>query len=235
MDQIPKHIAIIMDGNGRWAKERGKARTKGHFEGVKRVRDIAIYAKEKGVKCLTLYAFSTENWKRPTNEVSYLMSLPKYFFGTYMEEIMANDIKIEMIGERDNIPSAALEIFDKAIERSKHNRSMILNFAMNYGAIDEINEGIKKYTSEVLKGQRENDLKDDEFSAYLFTSSLPKVDLMIRTSGEKRLSNFLLYQLAYSELYFTDVYWPDFDHKEFDRALDDYKKRQRRYGGIDES
>ena len=235
MDQIPKHIAIIMDGNGRWAKEKGKARTKGHFEGVKRVRDIAIYAKEKGVKCLTLYAFSTENWKRPSAEVSYLMSLPKYFFGTYMEEIMANDIKIEMIGERKNIPIAALEIFDKAIENSKHNKSMILNFAMNYGAIDEINEGIKKYTNEVLKGQRENDLKGDEFSAYLFTSSLPKVDLMIRTSGEKRLSNFLLYQLAYSELYFTDVYWPDFDHKEFDLALDDYKKRQRRYGGIDES
>ena len=234
MTTIPEHVAIIMDGNGRWAKEKGKARSQGHFAGVKRVRDIAIHANELGVRCLTLYAFSTENWKRPQTEVSYLMSLPEFFFNSYMKEIMENDIRIEMIGEREHIPSAALKIFDKAIKTSKDNRGMILNFAMNYGSIDEINVAVRKYTDEVLSKRRSNDLAGDEFKNYLFTKDLPEVDLLIGTSGEKRLSNFLLYQLAYSELYFSDRYWPDFDEQALDEAIKDYGMRQRRYGGLDE-
>lgn len=225
------HIAIIMDGNGRWAKNKGLPRTAGHKEGVKRVRDIAIHANDIGIKCLTLYAFSTENWKRSKKEVNYIMSLPKVFFKSYLKELMENNIKIKMIGEMDNIPDNAKSVFIKAIEETKNNTGMILNFAVNYGGRDEIIRACKSYANDLLK---DNNLELDEesFKDYLYTKDLPEVDMMIRTSNEIRISNFLLYQLAYSEMFFVDVLWPDFSNEDLDKCIKEYQKRKRKFGGI---
>lgn len=234
MKNLPKHVAIIMDGNGRWAKARGKIRTEGHFQGVKNVRNIAIYANELGIECLTLYAFSTENWKRPEDEVNYLMALPKFFFESYIKELMAKDIRIKMIGEMAAIPENARKIFMDAIKKTANNRGMILNFALNYGSHQEIVRAARKYADEVLSHKRQNDLDENGFADYLYTKDLPPLDLMIRTSGEKRLSNFLLYQSAYSEMVFTDVLWPDFDRDVFDLCLKQYEQRDRRFGGLNE-
>lgn len=228
------HIAIIMDGNGRWAKAKGLPRTMGHKKGVEKVREIAIYANKLGIKCLTLYAFSTENWKRPENEVNYLMSLPKVFFSSYMKEIMANNIKIEMIGELDRIPSEAKKIFIDAIEESKNNTGMVLNFALNYGGRDEIVRAAKNYALDYKEGKVSN-LDEDSFKDYLYTKGLPEVDLMIRTSKELRISNFLLYQLAYSEFIFIDTLWPDFSTDDLDKCIDEYNHRKRRFGDVDET
>ena len=234
MIKIPEHIAIIMDGNGRWAKAKGKVRTEGHYQGVKNVRDTAIYANELGVKCLTLYAFSTENWKRPEDEINYIMSLPKVFCASYLKEFMELNIRIRMMGEIVRIPENARRIFLDAIEKTKNNTGMTLNFALNYGSRREIVLAARKYAEDVKNG-RINDIDENGFAEYLMTDSLPEIELLIRTSGEKRLSNFLLYQLAYSEMVFSEVYWPDFDYKEFDRCIDEFNHRKRRYGGLDES
>ena len=234
MIKIPEHIAIIMDGNGHWAKAKGKVRTEGHYQGVKNVRDTAIYANELGVKCLTLYAFSTENWKRPEDEINYIMSLPKVFFASYLKELMEKNIRIRMMGEIERIPENARRIFLDAIEKTKNNTGMTLNFALNYGSRREIVLAARKYAEDVKNG-RINDIDENGFAEYLMTDSLPEIELLIRTSGEKRLSNFLLYQLAYSEMVFSEVYWPDFDYKEFDRCIDEFNHRKRRYGGLDES
>lgn len=234
MKHLPKHVAIIMDGNGRWAKARGKIRTEGHFQGVKNVRNIAIYANELGIECLTLYAFSTENWKRPKDEVNYLMALPKFFFESYIKELMEKDIRVMMIGEMEDIPENARKIFKDAIKRTASNKGMILNFALNYGSRQEIVRAAKRYAEDVMSHKRENDLNEDNFNEYLYTKDLPPLDLLIRTSGEERLSNFLLYQLAYSEMVFTDVLWPDFDNTAFDDCLDQYGQRDRRFGGLNE-
>lgn len=234
MSRVPEHVAIIMDGNGRWAKQRGKVRTEGHFQGTKNVRNIAIYANDLGIKCLTLYAFSTENWKRPQQEVSYLMALPKVFFSSYIKELMEKNIRVKMIGNMEDIPANARNIFSDAIEQTKNNTGMILNFAVNYGSRNEIVQGIRQYAQDVAEGRRANDLSETEFNNYLMTKDLPEVDLLIRTSGEERISNFLLYQIAYSEFVFTDVLWPDFDGKELDKCLEIYYGRHRRFGGLDE-
>ena len=225
------HIAIIMDGNGRWAKNKGLPRTAGHKEGVKRVRDIAIHANDIGIKCLTLYAFSTENWKRSKKEVNYIMSLPKVFFKSYLKELMENNIKIKMIGEMDNIPDNAKSVFLKAIEETKNNTGMILNFAVNYGGRDEIIRACKSFANDKLN---DNNLELDEesFKDYLYTKDLPEVDMMIRTSNEIRISNFLLFQLAYSEMFFVDVLWPDFSNEDLDKCIKEYQKRKRKFGGI---
>ncbi len=233
-DTTLKHVAIIMDGNGRWAKAKGKLRYEGHYIGVQRVRDIAIHASAKGVKYLTLYAFSTENWKRPQDEVDYIMSLPKIFFAAYLKELMENDIKVMMLGEMDRIPAVARDIFKDAILKTKDNKGMVLAFAVNYGSRDEIIRACKEYAKEVKEG-REDDLDEEKFSDLLFTKGMPDVDLMIRTSGEKRISNFLLWQIAYSELIFTDTLWPDFTREEFDKCIEEYKGRHRRFGGLDEN
>ena len=205
MIKIPEHIAIIMDGNGRWAKAKGKVRTEGHYQGVKNVRDTAIYANELGVKCLTLYAFSTENWKRSEDEINYIMSLPKVFFASYLKELMEKNIRIRMMGEIERIPENARRIFLDAIEKTKNNTGMTLNFALNYGSRREIVLAARKYAEDVKNG-RINDIDENGFAEYLMTDSLPEIELLIRTSGEKRLSNFLLYQLAYSEMVFSEVY-----------------------------
>lgn len=224
-----EHIAIIMDGNGRWAKEKGLPRTAGHKKGVETVREIAIYANSLGIKYLTLYAFSTENWKRPENEVNFLMSLPAFFFKSYIKELMENNIKVTMIGEFDRIPLEAKTIFKNAIEQTKNNTGMVLNFAMNYGGRDEIIHACKKYAIDYAKGLV-SDLDEESFKSYLMTKDFPDVDLLIRTSNELRLSNFLLYEVAYSEFVFIDRYWPDFSSKDLDYCISEYNKRNRRFG-----
>ena len=225
------HVAIIMDGNGRWAKEKGLPRTAGHKRGVEKVREIALYANKLGIKCLTLYAFSTENWKRPIKEVNYLMSLPKIFFKSYLKELMANNVKVEMIGKWDNIPDEAKSIFKAAIKETSKNTGMILNFAMNYGGRDEIVSACKKYAKEYKAGKAKT-LNEESFKKYLMTGDLPDVDLLIRTSNEIRLSNFLLYEIAYSEFVFYDRYWPEFTCEDFDKCLDEYNSRHRRFGDV---
>lgn len=224
-----EHIAIIMDGNGRWAKEKGLPRTAGHKKGVETVREIAIYANSLGIEYLTLYAFSTENWKRPENEVNFLMSLPAFFFKSYIKELMENNIKVTMIGEFDRIPLEAKTIFKNAIEQTKNNTGMVLNFAMNYGGRDEIIHACKKYAIDYAKGLV-SDLDEESFKSYLMTKDFPDVDLLIRTSNELRLSNFLLYEVAYSEFVFIDRYWPDFSSKDLDYCISEYNKRNRRFG-----
>lgn len=227
-----EHIAIIMDGNGRWAKAKGLPRTAGHKKGVEVVREIALYANKLGIKCLTLYSFSTENWKRPEQEVSYLMSLPKVFFNSYMKELMANNVKVEMTGNFEGIPEEAKRIFKDAIEQSKNNTGLILNFAMNYGGRDEIVRACKNYAEDYKNGVV-NDLDEESFKSYLMTKDLPDVDLLIRTSKEIRLSNFLLYQIAYSEFIFIDRYWPDFKPEDLDACIEEYQNRGRRFGGVE--
>lgn len=220
-----------MDGNGRWAKAKGLPRTAGHKKGVENVRDIAIYANSLGIKCLTVYAFSTENWKRPEQEVNYLMALPKVFFESYMKEIMANNIKITMIGYMDRIPNNARTVFEDAIEKTKNNTGMVLNFAVNYGSRDEIVRAINKYANDLKDGKVE-EMSEELFETYLDTAGLPEVDLMIRTSGEQRISNYLLWQIAYSEFIFTPVAWPDFTGDELDKCIAEFERRNRRFGGV---
>ena len=224
------HIAIIMDGNGRWAKEKKLPRTAGHKKGVENVREIAIHANKLGIKCLTLYAFSTENWKRSQKEVNFIMSLPEVFFNAYLKELMEENVKVMMIGRDDRIPKKTMKIFNKAIEETKNNTGLILNFAVNYGGRDEIIRAVKRF-NEV---DDIDNLDEDKLNDYLDTASLTELDLIIRTSGELRLSNFLLYQSAYSELYFTDKYWPDFSTQDLDEAISKYNNRKRNFGGIDE-
>lgn len=218
-----------MDGNGRWAKKRNLPRTAGHKKGVEKVREIAIEANKKGVKCLTLFAFSTENWKRSSKEVNYIMSLPKIFFKSYMKELMDENIKVNMIGDINGLPDGTRKIIESAISQSSKNTGMILNFAMNYGSRRDIVNACTKIAKDFKKGKLSK-IDEDTISNYLSTSNLPELDLLIRTSNEIRISNFLLYELAYSELLFVDRYWPDFSIKDFDNCINEYNKRQRRYG-----
>lgn len=226
------HIAIILDGNGRWAKAKGLPRTAGHKVGVEKVREIALYANKIGIKCLTLYSFSTENWKRPLEEVNYIFSLPKIFFKSYLKELMENNVKIEMIGNIDRIPDEAKKVFLDAIEETKNNTGLILNFAVNYGGRDEIVQAANKFAQDYKDGKADL-LNEETFKNYLMTSHLPEVDFLIRTSNEQRLSNYLLYQLAYSEFVFTDTLWPDFTPAELDRCIEIFKSRGRRFGGVE--
>lgn len=230
---LPSHIAIIMDGNGRWAKKRAMPRIAGHHEGMQTVRRIARIADDLGIKVLTLYAFSTENWKRPKSEVDYLMSLPQMFLNSFMPELMERKIRIEMIGDREALPTHTKKALYEAMEKTKHNDGLILNFAMNYGSRAEIVSAMKAIMIEVKNGQLAMDDVDETIvDQYLMTSSLPEPDLLIRTSGEVRLSNFMLWQLAYTEFWFTDTLWPDFDQQTFMQAIQAYQQRNRRFGGL---
>lgn len=235
-NNIPKHIAIIMDGNGRWAKKRNLPRIAGHKEGMSTVKRIAIAADELGVKAMTLYAFSTENWKRPTDEVSFLMKLPGDFFGTFMPELQERNMKIELIGFIDQLPEATKKVVLKAVEDTKNNTGMVLTFALNYGSRAEILEATKSIAQSVKDGELSiEEIDDSEFESRLQTNFLKELqdpDLMIRTSGEVRLSNFLLWQLAYTEYYFTDIFWPDFSEEDLHKAILTYQGRHRRYGGL---
>ena len=215
MNNIPGHIAFIMDGNGRWAKQRKMPRTYGHHEGTKTIRDIALSCNKLGVKAMTVYAFSTENFARPNQEVQYIFKLPKDFFESYMKELMENNVKITTIGHLEMAPQETQDIINKAIEKTSHNTGLILCFAFIYGGRDEIVWAAKKIAQKVKNDELSIDNIDENiFNHELMTKDLPDVDLMVRTSGEQRLSNFLLWQLAYAEFVFTDVYWPDFNEEE---------------------
>ena len=235
-NNIPDHVAIIMDGNGRWAKKRLLPRTMGHKAGVDTIREIAIHASELGIKVLTLYAFSTENWGRPQEEVAYLMNLPKIFFKEFLPQLIEYNIKLETIGDIKKLPQQTLSVVEDTVAATKENTGMILNFAINYGSHEEMTCAMKEIAKMVESGV----LKSDEITSELIESKLmtqklkefAQPDLMIRTSGELRLSNFLLWQLAYSEFYFTDILFPDFKPKHFDEALESFNQRQRRYGKV---
>ena len=228
------HLAIIMDGNGRWAKLKGLPRTAGHYKGVEVLRSITIYANSLGIKCLTVYDFSTENWKRSEDEVSYIMSLPKIFFASYIKELMENNVRVMIIGDREKIPSETMRVIDDAIETTKNNTGLILNFAFNYGGRDEIVRAAKAYAKDYADGKT-TDLNEESFKEYLYTRDLPEVDLLIRTGSEMRLSNFLLYQLAYSEFIVIDTLWPDFNNGVLDQCIEEYQNRKRNFGGRDET
>lgn len=230
---VPNHVAIIMDGNGRWAKKRGLPRIAGHKEGMNAVREIVKVAKHLNVKVLTLYAFSTENWKRPKTEVEFLMKLPKEFLHIYLPEMIENNVRIETIGEFDALPAITRDAIQYAKDKTKSNDGLLLNFALNYGSRYEIMRAIKQIMADIDEAKVSIEkLDENEFANYLYTENVSDPDLLIRTSGEQRLSNFLLWQLAYSEFWFTDTLWPDFDESIFKQALLDYQQRKRRYGGI---
>ena len=228
--KIPETVAIIMDGNGRWAKKRGLPRSAGHKKGADMIREIGLAANELGIKKCILYAFSTENWKRPEDEVGYLCKLPGMFFDRYMKELMANNIRVTFIGELERFPSDTQKVIQKAVQLSQNNTGLNLCLAINYGARREMVLGIHKYAQQVKEQKRENDLTIEEFSDYLFVKE--EVDLMIRTSGEVRLSNFLLWQVAYSEFIFTPVPWPEFDRQCLIDCIKEFNERDRRYGGL---
>jgi undecaprenyl diphosphate synthase len=232
---IPTHIAIIMDGNGRWAKKRGLPRVAGHRRGVETVREIVEAAAEIGVKYLTLYTFSTENWKRPKDEVSTLMRLLLKSLKDRLDELNKNDIKLTCIGNIKSLPTVVQKQLYEDIERTKNNKRMTLNLALSYSGRWELLEAIKKISSEVAENKLiPGNITEKCISDHLTTSSMPEPDLVIRTSGEFRVSNFLLWQIAYSEFVILDVYWPDFSRKHLYDAIKEYQKRERRFGKVSE-
>lgn len=232
---IPTHIAIIMDGNGRWAKSRGNMRIFGHKAGVDSVRDTTEACAQLGVKHLTLYAFSTENWYRPSNEVSALMNLLIQSLRKETKKLNDNDIRLTSIGQIDRLPESCRRQLNEATEITKDNTHMELCLALSYSGRWDITEAVKKITADAGQGNiRPEDITDETISSYLATSGMPDPDLMIRTSGEFRMSNFLLWQLAYSEIYITETFWPDFRREELYKAVATFQKRERRFGKIPE-
>lgn len=232
MNKVPNHVAIIMDGNGRWATEKGMVRTEGHKKGAETLEKLAVHILNSGTKYLSVYAFSTDNFKRPETEVSFLMNLFIKMFKTKMEKIIKNDIKVIFSGRKENLRDDVLNAMDSIVEKSKDNKNGTLNICLNYGSQEEIVDATKKIVKEVENGTLNiNDLDKELFYKYMY-EDLPPIDLMIRTSGEQRLSNFMLYQLSYSELYFTNTYFPDFNEKEYDKAIDAFNNRDRRFGKV---
>lgn len=232
-EHIPAHIAIIMDGNGRWAKKRALPRVAGHHEGMKTVRKITRLANDLGVRALTVYAFSTENWKRPKLEVDFIMRLPEEFLGKYLPELIEQNVKVVMMGENETLPRHTQDAVEKAIEQTKDNTGLVLNFALNYGSRAEIAQAMQKIGQQIQAGTLDyTDVNEDLVARHLMTCDLPEPDLLIRTSGEVRLSNFMLWQLAYTEFWFTDTLWPDFDEACLLDAVESYQSRNRRYGGL---
>lgn len=229
MENGPNHIAIIMDGNGRWAKEKGLPRVSGHKKAVDVVRNIIERSVHLGIKSLTLFAFSSENWSRPKEEVSFLMSLFFKVLNQEVNKLNKNGIKLKIIGNRELLSDRIIQLINSAEKITKNNNILNLNVAINYGGRQDIVNSAKKIIS---LGFKPEDITEELFSKYLSLNEQTDPDLLIRTSGEQRISNFLLWQLSYSELYFTDVYWPDFSVEEFDKAIEVYKSRQRRYGGV---
>ena len=232
---IPQHVAIIMDGNGRWAKEKGQMRLFGHATGVESVREALTAASEINVKYLTLYAFSTENWNRPKEEVDGLMDLLVQTISNELESLNNNNVRLKTIGNMDGLPEACKAELVSAIERTKDNQGTVLILALNYSSKSEITSAIKKIAERYKNGEINLDnITEDLISEHLYTAGIPDPELMIRTSGEIRISNFLLWQLAYSELHFTPIFWPDFKKEDFYQAIFEYQTRERRFGMVSE-
>lgn len=230
---IPQHVAIILDGNGRWAKSKGMPRTYGHTAGAKNVETVCRAADELGIKYLTLYAFSTENWNRPNSEVEALMKLLESYLKNCIKTAEKNRMRVRVIGDVTRLDEKFQNSIRRLEEESAKNEGLNLTVAINYGSRDEILRAVKKIAGDIKAGElTQEDIDEAEISRYLDTADIPDPDLLIRTSGEQRLSNFLLWQLAYSEFYFTDVPWPDFHKKELELAVEAYNKRERRFGGV---
>ncbi|MCB0754973.1 MAG: isoprenyl transferase [Flavobacteriales bacterium] len=233
--KLPKHVAVIMDGNGRWAKQRGKLRTFGHNKGVKAVRETVECAAEMGIEHLTLYAFSTENWNRPQREINALMTLLVKTINKETKTLNDNNIRLNAIGDLKSLPKSCLKELNEAIENTKGNTRMTLTLALSYSSRWELVEAVKTIAINVKTGKLDVDSIDESVvDDHLCTLGIPDPELLIRTSGEQRISNFLLWQIAYAELYFTDKLWPDFDRHDFEAAIIDYQGRERRFGKISE-
>lgn len=232
-EKIPKHIGIIMDGNGRWAKERNLPRTMGHKAGVETIRNIVKACNKINVKYLTLYAFSTENWKRPKDEVSALMKLLVQYLRNEFKELNENNVIINHIGDISKLPDICKKELDIAYENTKNNTGLVLNLALNYGGRNEIIRAVKNLYIDIKNNElNEDDITEELFSKYLYTKNMPDPDLIIRPSGEQRLSNFLLWQSAYSEFWYSNIKWPDFTPKDLYKAIFEYEHRNRRFGNI---
>ncbi len=233
MGNIPEHIAIIMDGNGRWAKKRKLPRTMGHKAGVETIRRVLKEADRLGVKYMTLYAFSTENWKRPKDEVNALMKLLIQYLKQEINELHKNGVKINVLGDISRLPIECQKEIKSSVEKTKNNTGITMNIALNYGGRDEIIRATKLIVEDVLNGNINlEDINDEIFEKHLYTKDIPDPDIIIRPSGEQRLSNFLLWQCAYSEFWYSDICWPDFKEEDLRRAIYDFQNRDRRFGGI---
>jgi len=231
--KLPQHIAIIMDGNGRWAKRRGLPRRAGHREGVRAVRRVVKASGEIGIKYLTLYVFSSENWRRPREEISFLMRLLEETTRKEIEDLNRNNVRLTTIGRFEELPEAAKRVLQEGIDLTSKNSGLTLILALNYGSRIEITDGVRRIAQEVKAGNLAIDeIKPQLFSQYLYTSPFPDPDLLIRTSGELRISNFLLWQMAYTELYITETLWPDFGKRELFAAILSYQERERRFGAV---
>ena len=229
--KLPQHVAIIMDGNGRWAKKRGIDRIRGHQKGAEAVREVVRTSREIGIPWLTLYAFSEENWKRPKTEINALMSLLKQFLRGELKEMQDNGICLQSIGRTEKLPEDTREILFETIEKTASNTDMVLTLAISYGGRQEILDAIKKIAINIERhGMTSNEISEQLLSGLLYTADMPDPDLLIRTSGEFRISNFLLWQIAYTEIYVTPVLWPDFTKHEFLVAIQDFQERERRFG-----
>jgi undecaprenyl diphosphate synthase len=232
--RLPRHVAVIMDGNGRWAKLRHKPRVEGHRAGIAAVRDVVETSARLGLQVLTLYAFSVENWKRPRSEVATLMSLLKRYLRMELETLLRNNIRFKVIGRMEELPPDVQAELRRGIERTQDRTGLLFNIALNYGGRAEITDAVRRLLGDVLANGRDASHVDEQaLSSYLYTAGQPDPDLLIRTSGEMRVSNFLLWQIAYAEIWVTDVLWPDFRRRHLLQAVADYQKRERRYGGIE--
>ena len=235
LSRIPVHVAIIMDGNGRWAQKRGKPRIYGHQQGMESVRAVVEAARKVGIKVLTLYAFSKENWARPLEEVNFLMGLLERYLKKEVEELHQKDIQIRAIGEIERLPKRIQKLLKEAMKKTAKNQGMVLNLALSYSGRAEIARAAKLIVEACRRGDLSpEEITEETFNRYLYTAGLPDPDLLIRTSGEMRLSNFLLYQCAYTEFYITPTLWPDFREEEFMAALEEYARRERRFGKTSE-
>ena len=231
-ENVPRHIAIILDGNGRWAKKRGLPRTAGHAVGSETFRKIALYCRDIGVDYLTVYAFSTENWKRPEEEVKTIMRLLNKYLHEAIDTMERDHIKMRVFGDVAGLPEELQRLVAETNEISKRYEGFQANICLNYGGRAEIVQAAERYAADRLEGKTAGPLTEESFSGYLYSSGVPDPDLLIRPGGEQRISNFLLWQCAYSEFYFTDVLWPDFSAEELDKAIEVYRRRDRRYGGV---
>ena len=229
---VPRHIAIILDGNGRWAKKRGLPRTAGHAVGAENFRKIALYCRDIGVDYLTVYAFSTENWKRPSDEVKTLMRLLSKYLHEAIDTMERDGMKLRVFGDVEGLSPELQALVAKADEIASRIDGFQANICLNYGGRDDIVQAARRYASDFAAGKTTGDLTEEEFSRYLYSAGVPDPDLLIRPGGEQRISNFLLWQCAYSEFYYTDVLWPDFSPADLDRAIEVFRSRDRRYGGV---